>query len=95
MGCPDEHFEHRVDEVLTRAWPRERRRASRRLWGSALGRWGGGMAAIALLAGIFALTGAGIPWLLFPVMGLLSAIAVLPEPAERAHLRLERTPDEH
>lgn len=94
MSCPDEHLEQRVDELLRRAWPRERRRATRRLWGSALGRWSGGMAAIALLAGVVALTGAGLPWLLFPVMGVLLAIAVLPEPAERSHLRLERRSDE-
>ena len=93
MALSEDHLRDAVDGVLEPAWPHERRRAARRLLRSSLGRWAGGMVAIVAFSLVLRLTiGLTVPWLFFAFIGFLAAIAALPDPADRAHLRREPDP---
>jgi hypothetical protein len=77
-----------ADEVLESAWPRERRRARRRLVLAALGRAAIFMAALGALSLVVDLLfGMVVPWTFFVFMGALTLVAARPEPDERALLR--------
>lgn len=89
MAISEEHLRRAVDEVLEPAWPRERKRAVRRLAGSMLGRFVGGVLALwALALVVRAIVGPPFPVLAFGVTTLLgSAVAVLCDLEDRSHLR--------
>jgi hypothetical protein len=50
MAIYEEHLRHAVDEVLEPAWPREYRRAARRLHSSTLGRLASALVVLWVLA---------------------------------------------
>jgi hypothetical protein len=88
MAIFEEHLRQAVDDVLEPAWPRERRRAHRRLSWSTLGRLAGGLAVLWLLAFVVRLiTGEAFPWFAFGLVTFLATVVALPEPGDRSHLR--------
>ena len=81
-----------ADEVLESAWPRERRRARRRLALAALVRTAVFVAALGILSiAVHLLFRMVIPWTFFVFMTAIALIAARPEPDERAVLRRERS----
>jgi hypothetical protein len=89
MPTPEEHLRRAVDEVLEPAWPRERRRAVRRLAGSMLGRLFGGLLALWTLALLVHLVvGPPFPWAAFGLVTVLATAAVaVCDLEDRSHLR--------
>ncbi len=62
-----------VEQVLGSAWPRERRRASRRLVRSTLLRAAGGVLGFWGLAVALRIVGKPIPWVFYPGIAALTA----------------------
>jgi hypothetical protein len=88
MAVSEEHLRRAVDEVLEPAWPRERRRAARRMSLSTLSRVVGGCLALwALGFVVHLLVGGNFPWLYFGLIALLAAIAASTNQGDRTHLR--------
>ncbi len=88
MAVFEEDLRQAVDNVLEPAWPRERRRALRRLGCSMLGRLAGGLAVLWVLAFLVRLvTGVTVPWVAFGFITFLATVVALPEPGDRSHLR--------
>jgi hypothetical protein len=87
MAVSEELLRQAVDEILEPAWPRERRRASRRLGYHAVARiiggflalWGLGFASHLLVGGSF-------PWVFFGLIALLASIAAFATQCDRSHL---------
>ena len=93
MDTSEEHLGRAVDEVLEQAWPAERRRAGRLLVRSSLGRAVAGLGAILVFSLVLRATiGLEVPWLFFAFVGFLAAVAALPDPPDRAHLKREPAP---
>lgn len=90
MTISEQQLRRQVDQALDPVWPRERRRAWRRAALKETGHWALGMAAIAGIAvGVYLVFGIMVPWMFFVVIGILAAIAVLPDPNEQSHLKRE------
>jgi hypothetical protein len=89
MASSEEHLRHAVDEILEPAWPRERRRALRRVARSMLGRFAGGVLALWTLAlVVHVIVGPPFPLLAFGLTTLLAtAVVVLCDLEDRSHLR--------
>jgi hypothetical protein len=83
-----------ADAVLEGAWPKERRRARRRMELASLGRAAVFMSALgALSLVVYVLSGEVIPWTFFAFMSALAVIAARSDPDdERAVLRREGDP---
>jgi len=76
-----------VEQVLGSAWPRERRRASRRLLRSTLLRAAGGVLGFWGLAVALRIVGMPIPWVFYPGIAALTVGAALLEARDPDHLR--------
>jgi predicted PurR-regulated permease PerM len=88
VAVSEQQLRQQVDDALDPVWPRERRRAWRRAALKETGHWLLGMAAIAALAvGVYLVFGIMVPWIFFVVIGILAAIAVLPDPDDQPHLK--------
>lgn len=87
MG-PDSPIERAADEVLTAAWPRERRRAVLRREASSACRVAVFLAELlALAVGLHLAIGLAVPWSLFGLMAVLAVVFTRPDERQRAHLR--------
>jgi fatty acid desaturase len=87
MALSEEHLRSAVDEVLEPAWPRERRRAARRLRLRTISRIAGGCVALWGLGFVVHLwVGGSFPWLFFGVIALLATVAASVQ-EDHAHLR--------
>jgi hypothetical protein len=90
MAVSEEHLRRAVDEVLEPAWPRERRRAAKRLGYRTLGRIAGGCLALWGLGFlVHLLVGGHFPWVFFGVITLLASIAASITQADTSYLRRE------
>jgi len=89
MPGNEDYLRSAVDEVLEPAWPRERRRALRRLAGSVLGRLAGGVLAMWALALVVHLViGPPFPWVAFGLVTLLAtAVVAFCDLEDHSHLR--------
>jgi hypothetical protein len=88
MTVAEEHMRRSVDEVLEPAWPRERRRAARRLGYRTLRRIAGGCLALWGLGFLVHLVvGGSFPWASFGLIALLSSVAASTSQGDRTHLR--------
>lgn len=87
MPVAEDDLGRAVEHVLGQAWPRERRRASRRLVRSTLLRAAGGVIGFWGLAGAFGVMGMPIPWVFYPGIAALTAAAALLEARDPDHLR--------
>jgi hypothetical protein len=87
MALSERQLRHAVDEVLEPAWPRERRRAARRLHLRSLSRIAGGCLALWGLGFVAHLwVGVSFPWVFFGVIALLAAVAASGQ-EDHSHLR--------
>lgn len=87
MALSEEYLRNAVDEVLEPAWPRERRRAARRLHLRTMSRIAGGCLALWGLGFVVHLwVGVSFPWVFFGVIALLATVAASGQEDHR-HLR--------
>jgi hypothetical protein len=87
MAFSERQLRHAVDEVLEPVWPRERRRAARRLCVRSLGRIAGGCLALWGLGFVVHLwVGVSFPWVFFGVIALLATVAASGQ-EDHSHLR--------
>ncbi len=87
MPAAEDDLGRAVEQVLGPAWPRERRRAARRLLRSTLFRAAGGILGFWGLAGALRVMGMAIPWVFYPGIAVLTAAAALIEARDPDHLR--------
>jgi hypothetical protein len=89
VALSEEFLRRAVDDVLEPAWPRERRRASRRLARSMVSRLAGGLVALwAMALVVRVVVGPPFPWLAFGMITLMaSTVVVLCDLEDRSHLR--------
>jgi fatty acid desaturase len=87
MALSEEHLRSAVDEVLEPAWPRERRRAARRLGLRTTIRIVWGCLALWVLGFVVHLwVGVSFPWVFFGVIALLASVAASGQ-EDHVHLR--------
>jgi hypothetical protein len=88
VSVSEEHLRRAVDEALEPVWPNERRRASRRLVLSTLGRAALGVLGFwGLAVGVYLLVGAVFPWTFYAFIGGLTVVAALHDARDPDHLR--------
>jgi hypothetical protein len=88
MAISEELLRSAVDEVLEPAWPRERKRAARRLRRHTLARIVGSTLVLwALGVGAHLLVGGSFPWMFFGLIALMASVAAFATPEDRPHLR--------
>ena len=82
-----------VDEVLEAAWPREQRRARRRMTLAMFGRTALFIGALGLLSlAVWLLFGLVVPWTFFVFMTVLALVGARPDSQERGVLRRDEHP---
>jgi hypothetical protein len=87
MALSETQLRNAVDEVLDRAWPRERRLAARRLGFRMVRRIAGGCLALWGLGFVAHLwVGVTVPWVFFGVITLLATVAASGQ-EDHSHLR--------